>query len=486
MTYHEKPVNKTDTASGRSTTSLPQGSALRDMLEARGIVRKNGTRVLASDGRGGFVEMADPGDEDDAPWARRDSIPQWMRRNMRDAAHADVPMGVPSAGKRQSFTMLDVNAGATASIATNAPMTASMITANAQIAAKQFPALFEGIKLPLYRKPEGFRTYEWIERSLIMNTIELATRIAMDGHEKARHSVPHIVYAATLAFIRNRFPLYFVGRDMLRAVLETDLPRDIKMSDVHWPLKSMIFMVPHGELVSPAGSEVIAIGIARIDRGETLRPPESTFTATLPDISAPEDDDAFGVWALCLDMHSDDPIHKMHCQTSQTPSCTPKSEPLIAHWAMDAPMSKVIEFARSGVDMMQVPDVGDCVTEDFFNNAIPTIALNMMLVMTARPELVESSAPIKRIARKGTTDKVTLYEPRWVGRNYRVRREHAEAIGTHASPRMHWRRGHQRLAPIGPRVSIDDEGKRHVIPSAARQHKSTWIEPILVNAKKDV
>lgn len=51
--------------------------------------------------------------------------------------------------------------------------------------------------------------------------------------------------------------------------------------------------------------------------------------------------------------------------------------------------------------------------------------------------------------------------------DYRIKREHGVPEGTHASPVMHWRRGHYRRQRYGPGNS---------------QFKTIVIEPVLANA----
>jgi len=61
------------------------------------------------------------------------------------------------------------------------------------------------------------------------------------------------------------------------------------------------------------------------------------------------------------------------------------------------------------------------------------------------------------------------WRPRWVGQEYkRSVIIGGPPAGTHASPKMHWRRGHWRNQPVG-------EGRS--------DRRRTWIQPILVMAK---
>ena len=55
------------------------------------------------------------------------------------------------------------------------------------------------------------------------------------------------------------------------------------------------------------------------------------------------------------------------------------------------------------------------------------------------------------------------YSKTVIGRNYATKRSDGNG-GTHASPRMHWRRGHFRQQAFGPKMS---------------ERKIIWLEPTL-------
>lgn len=91
---------------------------------------------------------------------------------------------------------------------------------------------------------------------------------------------------------------------------------------------------------------------------------------------------------------------------------------------------------------------------------ILTVTINTLFAMAARPEYVESGKRLGTHKKSGSE----IWAPNIIGRKYAVKR--SENPGTHASPRMHWRRGHFRHQPFGPEL---------------KQSKVIWIEPMLVN-----
>ena len=101
-----------------------------------------------------------------------------------------------------------------------------------------------------------------------------------------------------------------------------------------------------------------------------------------------------------------------------------------------------------------------------FNSHLQNIFLRLILIMECRPELVETETQVVR-ANKGfaKSNAQDFYQPLWIGRNYAIRRDVQDQGGSHASPRVHWRKGFLRNQPYG-------EGRQ--------QRKLVWIEPVIV------
>jgi hypothetical protein len=108
-----------------------------------------------------------------------------------------------------------------------------------------------------------------------------------------------------------------------------------------------------------------------------------------------------------------------------------------------------------------------------FNRKIRNLVINILLLLEHSPEIVEpiSEAETKRkpkgfAVKPEKSDSNGTRYPRWLGKNYRYSQE--KSTGSHASPRLHWRRGHWR--------SLEPSDNK-----PWKQHKRVWIEPVLVN-----
>jgi hypothetical protein len=202
-------------------------------------------------------------------------------------------------------------------------------------------------------------------------------------------------------------PAYWVGKELLTALMQSELT--VEIDSLHWAMKTGIFMLPKGPVASPGGNSISIVCWH-------FEPDEKTLYWT-----ALDSEDIF-----CRKFTVD-----------------PE--------AMQSRFADVIDYGPK--------TVGE------FNDYLQAIFLRLILIMECRPELVETES--QAIVRKGfakNSDR-DLYEPLWIGRNYTVRRDATDRGGSHASPRMHWRKGFLRNQPYG-------EGRQ--------QRKLVWIEPVLV------
>jgi hypothetical protein len=100
--------------------------------------------------------------------------------------------------------------------------------------------------------------------------------------------------------------------------------------------------------------------------------------------------------------------------------------------------------------------------ERIARQALIRVVFNLIYVMAARPEYVERGRRLG-VHRKSQQE---VWEPNIIGRTYATKHDPSAETGTHASPRMHMRRGHIRHQAYGVGLA---------------EHKVIWIEPVLVN-----
>ncbi len=104
--------------------------------------------------------------------------------------------------------------------------------------------------------------------------------------------------------------------------------------------------------------------------------------------------------------------------------------------------------------------------------SLQRLIIQVLLVMQVRPNLIDETQitqTTQGVGFKKSKVENQMWNPRWIGKNYVIREETVAAPpsgGTHASPRPHWRKGHLRRVPIGPREE--------------NQRKWIWLEPTWV------
>jgi hypothetical protein len=211
-------------------------------------------------------------------------------------------------------------------------------------------------------------------------------------------------------------PVYWVSADLLTALMQSDLT--IEADNLHWAMKTGIFMLPKGLVFSPDNNSIQAI----FWHYETTKD--------------------YLYWTA---------IDKDNC---------------FCRRFLASNNSRTFKYN-------DVQDFDPQVVIDF-NEYLQGIFLRLLLIMECRPELVEQESKLVTV-NKGFAKNLAkdFYEPLWIGRNYRVKRQDAQDVteqqGTNTSKSIHWRRGFLRNQPYG---------------KGREQRKLIWIEPVLVMGGK--
>ena len=213
-------------------------------------------------------------------------------------------------------------------------------------------------------------------------------------------------------------PTYWVGKELLLAAEKTMPPEDLCANDLLLPLNGMIFLLPHGTLTNDDGVDLSWFTIAkyRVDEGDV----EGLIFLTSN-----------------LSLHI-----RFNILRDYQISCAEGGA-----------------FERSLYEKLGV-------NGGRFGRKLLKLAINLIMLMSARPELIETPTPADRAI--PTTGKAArkLCSPNWIGRTYRIHRE-VPLGGTHASPSLHWRRGHLRWQPHGKGRTLQ---------------KRIWLDPVLVGS----
>lgn len=295
------------------------------------------------------------------------------------------------------------------------------------------------------------------------------------GYEASRNA-----YLTALRWMECDLPHFFIGEQMFEAIKQTNLPTDVCFHEIKFPYKCFAVSLPKGALKF-RGRNIAYIqlcdtrGMVEVYDKPHLRPVELIgFTPRLILTCATTD----GRWFFAPGYMWD----KIHLAVDLSPE----------ELAADAHLSSQeqgVEFKKEDAELMQF---------------VLRTALNMLLIMDALPELVEAGHKMG-IMRKGRESR-EMWSPNIIGKKYRFVQMSGEADkGTHASPRMHWRRGHYRRQGIGHRYrncvcgcdgyhghdkksgvcftkGCDCIQLEYLALPTFSEYKTIWIQPVLVNA----
>ena len=315
-------------------------------------------------------------------------------------------------------------------------------------------------------------------------TVSLWSQL-MVGYEAEMTMLPHITgLVNALAHLEYRVPTYFVRSEFAQAVAQTEPPADFKLSEIKWPLPAMLFVLPTDFAIKQFGYLCPFLSITHAPKGVY---PEAMPRAAkmLLDLSArgemPQGKinaldnkvDRFNVTypvytasQVPVDFTGSYPMNMNVCEMDQAPYQD-------ATYMEEAKLGGTYNLDRTSKEL---PAEG--AEEKLFNQKVQNFAVKLMLALTAQPNFITvgTLARAEKIKR-GRVAKLELWNPNLIGWDYKAKRTMPQASGdhgSHASPRMHWRRGHMRNQPYGPKPWTETSSKRLL-----------WIEPVLIGAEEE-
>ena len=130
---------------------------------------------------------------------------------------------------------------------------------------------------------------------------------------------------------------------------------------------------------------------------------------------------------------------------------------------------------------------------------VSALMLKLLVILNMRPALVTHGAQERmRRCKHARAGKREVWSANFIGRGYGLARERRD---THASPRMHIRRGHVTWQVTGPRSAAgfvsatalprNEQGiiDWDIVAPATREqflrcHKRIWLEPVLIGGRE--
>ncbi|MHC1767357.1 MAG: hypothetical protein AB9869_24280 [Verrucomicrobiia bacterium] len=256
--------------------------------------------------------------------------------------------------------------------------------------------------------------------------------------------VPTEITAQAIAYeiINHRVPVYYAAQDFVRAVAATVLPPDFTLNDLHWPMPAMVLGFPVRFMREYLGTDTGYVYAADFGQGEHGCP----FLPATPVIIMPKAKVAFW-WYACVEGRLESFVS--------------------SYWKEDHVGQVVQRYAYTdytGADALKAKaDKERC-------DLLSALMLKLLVVLNTRPNLVEPATRLRAAGTRKGKARTALWSPNIIGRHYQVLRDRTAPTGTHASPRLHWRRGHLRNQSHG-------EGRL--------LRKLIWLEPTLVGFQEE-
>lgn len=238
--------------------------------------------------------------------------------------------------------------------------------------------------------------------------------------------------------IRHGVATFFVRDDFARAVAATDLPSDFTLDDLHWPLPGMVIGFPPAFMREYMGRDVCFVYAANLDAGDhhvlALRGCPSVVTP-----KAKIGWQWYSMGALGLESF------------------------VSSYFRGDRVNETIMNYGYT--DYTEAKDRDGVEADRVATDRVSALMLKLLVVLNTRPNLIERGECVRQVRWKhGRIKQHELWSPNLIGWRYQPARS-GETAETHASPRLHWRRGHVRNQPHGPGRTL-----RRLI----------WLEPVLV------
>lgn len=267
-----------------------------------------------------------------------------------------------------------------------------------------------------YTDPDyRIQTDTFYEGGSFENTVE---KLSREQHAKdVRNSY-------ILSLVQEEFPTYFIGLDLLKAAEHTN-PADFSFKDIKMPRNPMVLVFPAFHLHNDAGIHVPFAGIYKGQDGDNTNLFIDMYTATKD---------------------------KFQGQVSHIAECNSFAEFVNHKKDQSLPLDSVTtDLVRHSLNLF---------------NYTADLVLKILLIINSVPKLIDVVEPSHSLSPKEKERKKNkFHQPLWIGLHYKIPKEHSSL--SHASPMIHWRRGHLRNQAYGPAMSL-----RRII----------WIEPCIVGA----
>jgi hypothetical protein len=235
-------------------------------------------------------------------------------------------------------------------------------------------------------------------------------------------------------------PTFYVSKELLATSARTDLPDNTFLDAVPFPFPASVFMFPKGTIRHPSEGECPYIVVSRVAKGQVFPLPlkDVTFTTTAADNS------------IVVSTYLPAECRSYHKSISVVSGETMKN-------AFER--ASAVPFEIPGHRLSDTEDIIANTDADFIDR-LWLLGITLVFIMASGENLLESGVRLKSVKPKNQADQpVEYWSPNYLGRVYQAETEGGD-LESHQRP--HWRKGHLKSQPHGPRLSL---------------RKIIWIQP---------
>lgn len=299
------------------------------------------------------------------------------------------------------------------------------------------PQVWNAINTRVINNPGSHRGFRYVAVALATSIVECTITSWSAGHGGNM-----AVIAGNMASCN--YPVFYVSRPLIKALSHSHPPPSMTWDEVKLPYPGLAFMLPIGTAQqklrgSDAAYDVGCIFVSRMVKGSKVNVP-ATRTVSLPTEDWTEDRMTVA-WASGNGFHTQD--------------CT-------------FPVSSLLEPNPNWLDEMTAKfrdsnGYTDGKADSTFAVYMCALASNLLLLMTAMPELVEESKDRPVTLKSGKL----MYSPNYIGRKYVTPSRPTESTDTHYTE-LGWRSGHFKRQRFGPKSA---------------EQKTIWVEPYIAHVR---
>lgn len=294
-----------------------------------------------------------------------------------------------------------------------------------------------------YANPPGYTRFDLVAERL---STQIYALFQMWNGERLGFA-EQIAWTLSTYIAQLKAPIYWMQRDLLQALMHTRMPKSV--GHLARPMPCAVIMLPIGLVQTPDQESVDFIGFYHFVGGEKLPDIVIPRNGKVVVPSAPQGD---RLWVFTV--------------TNGGTMYASSSDLKVEDGCLELDQGT---WRPSPIEEVEILRENPVEVEQAFLRTIESLALQTILLMQSRPDLIDGDATARSFKGVSNTKKLLPRQPRWVGRDYKIRTK-GPGTGHHASPESHWRQGHERRVVVG---------------KGRLERRWRWFEPVLVNAGKE-